>query len=68
MCKYCNFKMNTHWGESINCNDYEDPDAEVGIYLHYSDADKAYYLTGEYCGGLGWSHEIQYCPFCGRKL
>lgn len=72
MCKYCNFKMNTRWGESINCNDYENPDEEVGLYLHYSDVDKAYFLMGEYCAtevcGLGFSPEIKYCPFCGRKL
>ena len=68
MCKYCNFKMNSHWGESINCNDYENPDGEVGLYLYYSDVEKAYYLMGEYCGSIGFSREIKHCPFCGRKL
>lgn len=72
MCKYCNFKMNTRWGESIDCIDYENADAEVGLYLHYCDADSSYYLLGEYyhngVSKMGWSHEIKHCPFCGRKL
>lgn len=48
MCKYCNFKMNTRWGESIGCTDYYNADSDVGMYIHYSDTDKAYYLMGEY--------------------
>lgn len=72
MCKYCNFKMNTRWGESIDCTDYDNADSDVGIYIHYSDTEKAYYLMGEYydkgIDKLGWSHEIKYCPFCGHKL
>jgi hypothetical protein len=64
--------MNTRWGESIDCTDYENEDAEVELYLHYCDVDSSYYLLGEhYPNGvskMGWSHEIKYCPFCGRKL
>lgn len=74
MCKYCNFKMNTRWGENIDCTDYDNTDAKIGLYIHYAGSKKAYYLIGEYYYGfkgfnkLGLSHEIQYCPFCGRKL
>lgn len=72
MCKYCNFKMNTRWGESIDCTDYENADAEVELYLHYCDVDSSYYLLGEHYPNdvlkMGWSREIKYCPFCGRKL
>lgn len=60
------------WGESIDCTDYDNADSDVGMYIHYSDTDKAYYLMGEYydkgVDKLGWSYEIEYCPFCGRKL
>lgn len=74
MCKYCNFKMNTRFVENIDCTDYDNGDSDIGMYIHYSGMDKAYYLMGEYYYGaqgidkLGWSPEIKYCPFCGRKL
>lgn len=72
MCKYCNFKMNTSWGKSIDCTDYDSVDSDVGMYIYYSYVDKAYYLMGEYYDNeiekLGLSHEIKYCPFCVRKL
>lgn len=72
MCKYCDFKMYTRYGESIACTDYDNADSDVGLYVYYRCADKSYYLKGEYysegMSKLGWSHEIQYCPFCGRKL
>ena len=52
MCKYCNFKINTSWGESIDCTDYDSADSDVGMYMyiHYSYVDKAYYLISEYYG------------------
>lgn len=54
MCKYCSFKMNTHWGENIDCTDYDNTDADVGMYMHYSDLDKAYYLmTLKFIGSAG---------------
>lgn len=72
MCKYCNFKMKAIWGNSIDCTDYDSACSDVGIYIHYSYVDKTHYLIGEYYDNgidkIGLSHEIKYCPFCGRKL